>query len=159
MNDPRFQDLAELSRRMTSSLDLRELTEDLVSWAIRETGAVTAAITLWDRERNVLVALTHLEKENLGLKVASGEVYARLDKYPATLRVLEEQRALSVEVGHPTDYLDQQRWLRNHGLSAVMVLPLVSSGEAIGTMEIARADGPFSKDDVSYCQLLCDMAG
>ncbi|HMJ96301.1 MAG TPA: EAL domain-containing protein, partial [Thermoleophilaceae bacterium] len=46
-----------------------------------------------------------------------------------------------------------------HGLSAVMVLPLVSSGEAIGTMEIARADGPFSKDDVSYCQLLCDMAG
>ena len=26
-------------------------------------------------------------------------------------------------------------------------------------MEIARTDGAFSKDDVSYCQLLCDMAG
>ena len=50
---PRFHDLTKLSRRMTSSLDLRALTEDLVSWAIRETGAATAAITLWDREENV----------------------------------------------------------------------------------------------------------
>lgn len=159
MTDPRFHDLTELSRRMTSSLDLRALTEDLVSWAIRETGAVTAAITLWDRERNVLVALTHLEIPDLGLKVPSGEVYARLDKYPATRRVLEERQALSIEVGHPTENLGEQSWLREHGLSAAMVLPLVSSGKAIGTMEIARADGPFSGDDVSYCQLLCHMAG
>ena len=54
----RFQDLTELSRRMTSSLDLRALTEDIVAWAIRETGASMATITLWDRERNVLIALT-----------------------------------------------------------------------------------------------------
>jgi hypothetical protein len=53
MTDPRFHDLTELSRRMTSSLDVRALTEDLVSWAIHATGAVTAAITLWDRERDV----------------------------------------------------------------------------------------------------------
>ena len=26
-------------------------------------------------------------------------------------------------------------------------------------MEIARVEGSFSEDDVSYCQLLCDMAG
>ena len=159
MTDPRFQDLTELSRRMTSSLDLRTLTEDLVSWAIRETGAATAAITLWDQERNVLMALTHLEIADLGLKVASGEVYAELDKYPATRRVLERRQALSVEVGHPTENLGEQKWLRERGLTAAMVLPLISSGQAIGTMEIARANGAFSPDDVAYCQLLCDMAG
>ena len=96
MTDPRFQDLTELSRRMTSSLDLRELTEDLVSWAIRETGAVIAAITLWDRERDVLMALTHLEVEDLGLTIPSGEVYAALEKYPATRRVLEDLQTLSI---------------------------------------------------------------
>ncbi len=80
MTDPRFQDLTELSRRMTSSLDLPALTEDLVSWAIRATGAATAAITLWDRERDVLVALTHMEVMDLGSTVPSGEVYARLDE-------------------------------------------------------------------------------
>jgi diguanylate cyclase (GGDEF)-like protein/PAS domain S-box-containing protein len=159
MTDLRFQDLTELSRRMTSSLDLRTLTEDLVSWAIRETDAATAAITLWDQERNVLMALTHLEIVDLGLKVASGEVYAELDRYPATRRVLERRQALSVEVGHPTENLGEQKWLREHGLSAAMVLPLISSGQAIGTMEIARASGAFSADDVSYCELLCDMAG
>ncbi len=159
MTDPRFHDLTELSRRMTSSLDLRALTEDLVSWAIRETGAATAALTLWDREENVLRALTHLEIADLGLKVESGEVYADLEKYPTTLRVLEERRPLSVEVGHPSENLSEQDWLRGRGLTAAMVLPLVSGGQAIGTMEIARAEGTFSKDDVSYCQLLCDMAG
>ena len=117
MTDPRFQDLTELSRRMTSSLDLRTLTEDLVSWAIRETGAATAAITLWDQERNVLMALTHLEIAGLGLKVASGEVYAELDKYPATRRVLERRQALSVKVGHPTENLGEQKWLRERGLT------------------------------------------
>jgi diguanylate cyclase (GGDEF)-like protein/PAS domain S-box-containing protein len=159
MTDPRFHDLTELSRRMTSSLDLRALTEDLVSWAIRAAGAATAAITLWDRERDVLVALTHLETVDLGLTVPSGEIYLRLDDYPATRRVLEERRALSVQVGHPSAHLGEQSWLRDHGLSAAMVLPLVSSGRAIGTMEIARVEGAFSADDVSYCQLLCDMAG
>ena len=91
----RFHDLTELSRRMTSSLDLRELTEDLVSWAIRETGAAIAAIMLWDRERDVLVALTHLEVEELGLTIRSGEVYGSLDEYPATRRVLEDLRTLT----------------------------------------------------------------
>ncbi|MGZ8474908.1 MAG: putative bifunctional diguanylate cyclase/phosphodiesterase [Candidatus Limnocylindria bacterium] len=158
MTDPRFQDLTELSRRMTSSLDLSALTEDLVSWAIRATGAATAAITLWDRERDALIALTHLEVVELGMTVPSGEVYAQLDKYPATRRVLEERQALSVEVGH-RDHVEQQGWLSKRGLSAGMILPLVSNGRAIGTMEIARVEGQFSDDDVSYCQLLCDRAG
>ena len=159
MTDPRFHDLTELSRRMTSSLDLRALTEDLVSWAIRETGAVIAAITLWDRERDVLMALTHLEVEDLGFTIPSGEVYGSLDQYPATRRVLEDLRTLSTQVDRPGDDPAEQVWLREHGMSAGLVLPLVSSGQAIGTMEIARAEGAFTEVDVSYCELVCDMAG
>jgi len=155
----RFHDLTELSRRMTSSLDLRELTEDLVSWAIRETGAVIAAITLWDHERDVLVALTHLEVEDLGLTIPSGEIYGPLDKYPGTRRVLEDLRTLSTRVDRPGDDPAEQTWLREHGMTAGLVLPLVSSGQAIGTMEIARREGAFTEVDVSYCELLCDMAG
>ena len=148
MTDPRFHDLTELSRRMTSSLDLHALTEDLVSWAIRETGAVIAAITLWDRERDVLVALTHLEVEDLGLTTPSGEIYGPLDKYPATRRVLEDLQTLSTHVDRPGDDPAEQNWLRDHGMSAGLVLPLVSSGQAIGTMEIARAEGVFTEVDV-----------
>jgi PAS domain-containing protein len=53
----------------------------------------------------------------------------------------------------------ERAWLREAGLSAVLVLPLISRDEAVGMMEVARRSGSFSADDVSYCQLLCDMAG
>jgi diguanylate cyclase (GGDEF)-like protein/PAS domain S-box-containing protein len=159
MTDRRFQDLTELSRRMTSSLDLPALTEDLASWAIRATGAATAAISLWDRERDALVALTNVEVMDLGSTVPSGEVYAQLDEYPATRQALEDRQALSVHVDRPGDDPAEQAWLREFGLSAALILPLVSRDKAIGTMEIARAEGAFSDDDLSYCELVCDMAG
>ena len=144
---------------MTSSLDLRKVTDDLASWAIRATGAARAAITLWDRERDVLTALTNIEVVELGSTTPSGEIYARLDEYPATRRVLVEQRAITTQVARAGDDPAEQAWLRKFGLSAVLVLPLVSRGKAIGTMDIARLDGGFSDDDVAYCQLLCDMVG
>ncbi|MEK6228358.1 MAG: EAL domain-containing protein [Actinomycetota bacterium] len=159
MTDPRFQDLIELSRRMTSSLDLLPVTEELVSWAIHATGAATAAIALWDRERDVLMTLTDIEVVELGSTKQSGEIYARLDEYPATRQVLADRRAVSIHVDRAGDDPAEQSWLREYGLSAALLLPLVSRGEAIGTMEIARLDGAFSEDDVAYCQLLCDMVG
>jgi diguanylate cyclase (GGDEF)-like protein/PAS domain S-box-containing protein len=159
MTDPRFHDLIEVSRRMTSSLDLGTLTDDLASWALRATGAAKAAITLWERERDLLMTLTDVEVVELGSTTPSGEIYARLDEYPGTRRVLLEQRAVSTQVDRSGDEAAEQAWLREYGLSAALVLPLVSRGEAIGTMEIARLDGGFSEDDLAYCQLLCDMAG
>ena len=132
MTDPRFHDLIDLSRRMTSTVDLATVTEELVSWAIRASGAATAAIALWDREREVLVTLTatsatEAECSPRGARSASSPIA------PATSRY---QRRL-----------------------ATVVLPLVSRGEAIGTLEISRTRGAFSEDDVAYCQLACDMAG
>ena len=144
---------------MTSSLDLLTVAEDLVSFAIRASGAATAAIALWDRERGVLVTLTDIEVVALGSTTPSGEIYTRLDEHPATRQVLTERRAISIHVDRAGDDPAEQSWLREYGLSAALILPLVSRGEAIGTMEIARLDGGFSVADVAYCQLLCDMAG
>ncbi|HYN90659.1 MAG TPA: EAL domain-containing protein [Thermoleophilaceae bacterium] len=159
MTDPRFQCLIELSRRMTSRLDLLTVTEDLVSCAIDATGAATAAIALWDRERDALITLTDIEVVELGSTTRSGEIYALLDDYPATRQVLADRRAISIHVDRAGDAPAEQSWLREYGLSASLVLPLVSRGESIGTMEIARLGDAFSEDDLTYCQLLCDMAG
>ena len=144
---------------MTSSLDLRTITEDLVAWAMRTTGAATAAIALWDRERDALITLTNIEVVELGSTIAAGEVYTRLEEYPATRQVLLEQRAVSTHIDRPGDDPDEQSWLREYGLSAALILPLVSHGKAIGAMEIARVGGDFTEEDLAYCQLLCDMVG
>ena len=159
MTDPRFHDLIELSRRMTSSLDLLTVSADVLTSAIRATGAAKAAIALWDRDRDVLVTLTDIEVVALDSTTPSGEIFLRLEEYPATRQVLTERRALSIDVDRANDDSAERRWLREYGLSAVLVLPLISRGEAIGTMEIARLNGSFGEDDVSFCQLLCDMAG
>jgi diguanylate cyclase (GGDEF)-like protein/PAS domain S-box-containing protein len=144
---------------MTSSLDLSAITEELVSWAIQTTGAATAAIALWDRERDALVTLTDIEVVELGSTTASGDIYARLGEYPVARRVLTERRAISTHVDRAADDPAEQSWLREYGLTAGLALPLVSHREAIGVMEIARLGGDFSEDDVAYCQLLCDMVG
>jgi diguanylate cyclase (GGDEF)-like protein/PAS domain S-box-containing protein len=159
MKDPRFHDLIELSRRMTSSLDLPTVADDLVSWAIGATGAATAAIALWDREHDVLMTLSDIEVLELGCTTSVGDVYARLGDYPTTRQVLIERREVRAHVDRDGDAPDEQSWLRKYGLSEALILPVVSRGEAIGTMEIARLTGAFSEEDLAYCRLLCDMIG
>jgi diguanylate cyclase (GGDEF)-like protein/PAS domain S-box-containing protein len=159
MTDPRFQDLSELPRRMTATLDLHALSEDLTLRAIEATGAAIGAIALWDREQDRLVTLADIEAIEVGAAIAPGETYAWLEQYPAARRVLTERRAISIQVDRAEDDPAERDWLREHGLSAALLLPLVSRGDAIGEMYLARLEGGFDEDDLVYCQLLSDMAG
>jgi diguanylate cyclase (GGDEF)-like protein/PAS domain S-box-containing protein len=159
MIDSRFQDLSELPRRMTATLDLHALSEDLTLRAIEATGAAIGAIALWDKEQDRLVTLADIEAIDVGASVPPGETYALLGEYPASRRVLTERRAISIRVDRDDDDPAERDWLREHGLSAALLLPLVSRGEAIGEMYLARLEGSFDDDDLVYCQLLSDMAG
>jgi len=159
MTDPRFQDLSELPRRMTATLDLYALSEDLTLRAIDATGAAIGAIALWDREQDRLVTLADIEAIELGAAIPPGETYAWLEEYPASRRVLTERRAISIRVDRAEDDSAERNWLREHQLSAALLLPLVSRGEAIGEMYLARRQGAFDDDDLVYCQLLSDLAG
>jgi diguanylate cyclase (GGDEF)-like protein/PAS domain S-box-containing protein len=159
MTDPRFQDLSELPRRMTATLDLHALSEDLTLRAIEATGAAIGAIALWDREQDRLVTLADIEATEVGATIPPGETYALLEEYPASRRVLTERRAISIQVDRAEDDPAERDWLREHNLSAALLLPLVSRGEAIGEMYLARLEGSFDEDDLIYCQLLSDMAG
>src|SRR5215210_4330732 len=91
MTDPRIQDLSELPRHMTATLDLPALSRDLTSRAIEATGAAIGAIALWDREHDCLVTLADLEAVKVGSAIATGETYARLDEYPASRRALTDR--------------------------------------------------------------------
>ena len=159
MTDPRLQDLSELPRRLTATLDVRALAEDLTQRAIEATGAAVGAIALWDRGHDRLVALADLEAVSLGAAIAPGETYALLDEYPAAKQVLTDRRAVAIRADRAEDDAAERAWLRRYGLSAALLLPLVSRGEAIGLMYLARLDGPFDEDDLVYSQLLGDIAG
>ena len=159
MTDPRLQDLTELPRRMTATLDLRSLGEDLTTRAIQATGAATGAIALWDRHGDRLTALADLETVKVGPRVAPGETYAQLEEYQAARRVLTDCRPISIRADRPEDDPAERAWLNRYGLTAALLLPLVSRGDAIGLMYLARREGVFSEDDLVYSQLLSDIAG
>jgi diguanylate cyclase (GGDEF)-like protein/PAS domain S-box-containing protein len=159
MTDPRLQDLTELPRRLTATLDLRALGEGLTARAIEATGAATGAIALWDRQGDRLTTLADLETVKIGPRMAPGEEYAQLEEYQAARRVLTDCRPISVRADTPEDDPAERAWLDRYGLSAALLLPLVSRGDAIGLMYLARLDGAFSDDDIVYSQLLSDIAG
>ncbi len=144
---------------MTATLDLRALAEDLTWRAIEATGAATGAIALWDRQGDRLTTLADLEAVAVGPRMAHGETYARLEEYEAAKRVLTDCRPLTVRADRLQDDPAERAWLDRYGLSAALLLPLVSRGDAIGLMYLARLEGAFSEDDVVYSQLLGDIAG
>src|SRR4051812_9718411 len=111
MTDPRLQELTELPRRLTATLDLRALGEDLTARAMAATGAATGAIALWDRHGDRLTTLADLEAVEIGPRMAPGETYARLEEYEAARRVLVDRRPISVRADRPGDDPAERAWL------------------------------------------------
>jgi GAF domain-containing protein len=77
--------------------------------------------------------------------MAPGETYARLEDYQAARQVLVDRRPITVRADRPEDDLAERAWLDRWGLSAALLLPLVSRGEAVGLMYLARLEGAFNQ--------------
>jgi len=152
----RLQALLELSRALSSSLDLDQVLSELVSRISRLTGATGAAVSRWDRDRNVLVRLVH-HSHNAESAVVSPEEMP-VHGLPATLSVLEHQEPRQIRLYNPRDDAEERRQLRELGFGTMLMLPLVARGQTIGLMEIADVhDRPFTAQDVEFCQAVCDV--
>src|SRR5512145_1008030 len=153
----RLQALLDLSRSLSSSLDLREVLGEFTSRAAELTGATTAELSTYDPERNVLVMLSEWRHGVDQITERGGRVYDLVD-FPATRRVLETQEPLQVRVASPADDPAERRLLEQQGQRSLLMLPLVARGETIGLMEVVDAeDRRWSAQDVEFCRALCDI--
>jgi diguanylate cyclase (GGDEF)-like protein len=152
----RLQALLELSRALSSSLDLDQVLSELVSRISRLTGATGAAVSKWDRDRNVLVRLVHHSHQANQHVELSEEV--AVDGLPVTLEVLQNQVPRQIRLYNPRDDAAERAQLRELGFGTVLMLPLVARGQTIGLMEIADVnDRPFTPQDIEFCQAVCDV--
>lgn len=153
----RLQALFDLSRALSSSLDLTEVLEQFAEGAAGLTGASAADLSTWDRDRDVLVQLTeYLSAENR-VSIPEDSIYP-LREYPASRRVLETQHPVQVRVLCELDDLSERRLLEQRGLRSLLMLPLVARGQSIGLMEIVDTqDRGFDAHDIEFCQALCDV--
>jgi diguanylate cyclase (GGDEF)-like protein len=153
----RLQALFDLSRALSSSLELTEVLEQFTEGAAGLTGASAADLSTWDRERDVLVQLTeYLSAENR-VSISQDSIYP-LSEYPASRQVVESQQPVQVRVSRESDDPAERRLLAQRGLGSLLMLPLVARGRSIGLMEIVdTADREFEPHDVEFCQALCDV--
>jgi diguanylate cyclase (GGDEF)-like protein len=154
---PRLQALLDLSRTLSSSLDLREVLLEFTTRAAELTGATAAELSTYDFGRDALVMLVEYEHGADQITESGGRVYELVD-FPATRLVLENQEALQIRVANPADDPAERALLEERGHKSLLMLPLVARGETIGLMEIIDAeDRIWDADDVEFCFALCDI--
>jgi diguanylate cyclase (GGDEF)-like protein len=153
----RLQALLDLSRTLSSSLDLREVLAEFTAHAAELTGATAAELSSYDPARGVLVMLAERRHGLDEITERGGSVYDLAD-FPATRHVLETQEPLQIRVACEDDDPAERALLERQGQGSLLMLPLVARGETIGLMEIVDVeDRTWSRADVDFCRALCDI--
>ena len=152
----RLQALLELSRALSSSLDLADVLTVLLDRVSRLTGATGTAVSRWDPERDVLVTLAHHTHGDNSL--AEDEVEYSVADFPSTGYVIHSQRPVQVRASNPRDDPLERALIERLGFKSLLMLALIARGETIGLMEIADVnDRAFTPQDIEFCQAVCDV--
>ena len=98
----RLRALVDLSRTISSSLDLEDVLRRFTDHATAVTGAAATAVSLWDRDRDVLITLADYEKHVVGEIDKADEEFPLAD-YPDSRRyaTLTGISTLPVSSGRP----------------------------------------------------------
>jgi diguanylate cyclase (GGDEF)-like protein len=153
----RLQALLDLSRALSSSLDLREVLREFATHAAQLTGATAAELSTYDPARGELVMLVEYREGRDEITVSGGQIYHLAD-YPATRHVLDTQEPVQIRVDNPADDPAERAILERQGQKSLLMLPLVARGDTIGLMEIVDdEDRVWDDGDVEFCRALCDI--
>src|SRR5262245_22773447 len=98
----RLQALLDLSRSLSSSLELREVLREFASHAAELTGATAAELSTYDPFRGDLVMLVEYRGGADEITETGGQVY-HLSDYPVTRHVLESQETAQIRVASVED--------------------------------------------------------
>ncbi|MDX6546656.1 MAG: hypothetical protein QOG33_206, partial [Gaiellales bacterium] len=152
----RLHALVDLSRTLSSSLDLEEVLRRFTDHATAVTGAAATAVSLWDHERDMLVTLTDYENHVVGEIAQADQEYPLVD-YPESRRVMVDLVPFVVRVADPDADKTERSILESNGYQSMLMLPLISRGEPIGLMEIADVRDRVWDEDMEFFGALCDV--
>ncbi|HSD51597.1 MAG TPA: GAF domain-containing protein [Candidatus Methylomirabilis sp.] len=151
----RLNAMSELSRTVTSSLDLQQVFDYIVRAAVDLLGLALARVYVWQDETGLL----HL-RASAG--VADLIPYPRETFRPGEGAVGTVFRSLQVmtlsDAGSDPRYIEQA-WAREVGVRSVAVIPLLLGERAVGVLSVSRrAHRPFAADEISLLMSLAQHA-
>jgi diguanylate cyclase (GGDEF)-like protein/PAS domain S-box-containing protein len=154
----RLRALVDLSRTLASSFELDEVLRRFTAHATAVTGASATAVSLWDRERDLLVTLTDYQNR-VTAEIAPTDMEYPLSDYPESRAVMVDRTPRVIRVADMGCDPKEREMLSTHGYASMLMLPLLSRGEAIGLMEIADVRDRSWDDDLEFYRALTDVLG
>ncbi len=144
--------LNETARRVAASLDLEEVLSKLVQDPVQLLGADSGDVLLLDEERKVLrvVAVANFPREMVGFEMQPHE--------GLSARAMASRRPLMV-----TDYSRYRhrvKRLDHYAFKAVLCVPLIARGEAIGSLNVHATRPPhrFTREDARLLTMFANHA-
>jgi diguanylate cyclase (GGDEF)-like protein len=150
-----LQSVVRMSGDLAKTLDPRLVGDRIAVHIARAVGADDCALSYWDRATNRVITLGYEPPER---RAALNETYA-IDDYPATMTVLEAQRATIVNVDDPTADQAEVRYLASIGHRSMAMIPLIAAGRTIVLIEVTAArQGAFGPAQVELATMLAGEA-
>ena len=124
--------LLDVSSQIAVSLDRREVANVLARHLATIMAVDECAISSWDRANDRVESLGYFPV----VKAETLVPFFEVSTYPQTKRVLEDQSVVLIDALDPAADPAEVGLLTAVGLRAVVMLPLIASGESIGLVEL-----------------------
>ena len=150
-----LQSVVEMSGDLAETLDPRLVGDRIAVHIARAVGADDCALSYWDQAADRVVTLGYHPPER---RSALNAAYP-LDAFPATKRVLLEQRPVLIDVADPGADESEVRYLVSIGQRSMAMVPLVAAGRTIGLVEVTSArPAAFDERAVELATMLAGEA-
>jgi diguanylate cyclase (GGDEF)-like protein len=143
--------LEHLSARLASARSGTDL-EGALALIAEELHADTICLSRWHPEEQVVETMA----ESGGTR---RERFAVSD-YPLTARVLRDQQAAQVLVSDPAADSHEVELLLSLGLRSLLIVPVVSHGEALGIVEAySEIERPWTRTEINRARIISNQFG
>jgi diguanylate cyclase (GGDEF)-like protein len=150
-----LRSVVAMTADLAQTLDPRLVGDRIAVHIARAVGADDCALSYWDRATDRVVTLGYEPPER---RAALNESY-RLDDFPATRRVLLDQRPSLIDADDPAADPDEARYLRSIGQRSMAMIPLVAVGRTVGLIEITSTrKAAFDQRAVELASMLAGEA-
>jgi len=135
--------LLEVSSELAGSLDSNQVANILARHVASVMEVEDCEISWWDRANDRVASIGYYPP------LAAGEPMPLFDigEYPMTKHVLEDQVVELVDAGDPAADPAEVALLVKYGKQALVMLPLIASGESIGLVELMSEHSIELDDD------------
>jgi diguanylate cyclase (GGDEF)-like protein len=141
------------------SLSVRRRTHDILYLFVEQIAHYIntdrcSVVRVWEGDSKAHVLASH-EDETVE------DMIIQLEKYPEIVQTLKTSLQTVVnDVRDDSLTKDYAPELEKAGISAIMVMPIVLYNQNVGSflLRSVRKDGPFSKREVEFCQIVAESA-